>query len=155
MGQGFWDGLESEAEDVKKRWYAARNQAVADAEDAYQRGRQIFADGIRTGQNVVARTPSEVRALGAAANAGVRAVANGASLGVADNLEAGTEALFGLGGPGGLRQRYDNQLALQHQADAQAAQDYPEHLQNGAVGRALLQAFSQRTVRPSPPAWRS
>jgi hypothetical protein len=125
MGQGFWDGLESEAEGVKKRWYTARNQAVADAEDAYQRGREIFANGIKTGQNVIARTPQEVRALGAAVNAGVRAAGNVVSLGAADNLEAGTEALFGLGGSGGFRQRYDHQLALQHQADAEAARDFP------------------------------
>jgi hypothetical protein len=132
MGEGFWDGLEEGAEEAGKRWQAARNQVVSDAENAYQRGRQIYADAIQAGRDVVARTPQEVRALGAAntglraANAGVRAAANAASLGATDNLEAGTEALFGLGGPGGFQDRYDHQLALQHQADAQAAQEFPE-----------------------------
>ena len=91
MGQeGFWDGLESDAEEVKKRWYAARNQVAADAGNAYQRGRQIFADEIRTGQNVLARTPQEVRALGAAANTGLRAANAGLRAGRKRHLAGGS-----------------------------------------------------------------
>ncbi|HEY3949361.1 hypothetical protein [Phenylobacterium sp.] len=133
MGQNLWDSLASAAEDEKKRWYQARNEAIANAQNLYERGRQAYADAIRTGQDVLARTPQEVTALGSAiktgagaANAGVRAAGNAISLGSADNLEAGTEALFGMGGSGDFGQRYQRQLALQHQADAQAAQDLPE-----------------------------
>jgi hypothetical protein len=72
MGQGLGDFLGSAVEDEKRRWYAARDRAAADAEAAYQRGRQIYGDAIRAGRNVVARTPQEVRALGGAVGAGVR-----------------------------------------------------------------------------------
>ncbi|HEX5263775.1 MAG TPA: hypothetical protein VFW13_09620, partial [Phenylobacterium sp.] len=133
MGQGLWDSLAAAAEDEKKRWYQARDEAVANAQKLYEQGRQAYADAITTGQNVIARTPQEVRALGgaiktgaAAANAGMRAAGNAISLGYADNLEAGTEALLGMGGSGDLGQRYQKQLALQHQADAAAAQDFPD-----------------------------
>jgi hypothetical protein len=125
MGSGFEDNLESIADEARKRWHAARAQAVATAQADYERGRQVYADAIRTGRNVLARTPQEVRALGGAANALVRSTGNAVSLGTADNLEAGTEALFGLGGAGDFGQRYHKQLDLQHAADRQAAQDHP------------------------------
>jgi hypothetical protein len=59
-------------------------------------------------------------------NAGVRAAGNAASFNQADNLEAGTEALLGAGGSGNFQQRYQNRLALQHQADAESAREFPE-----------------------------
>jgi hypothetical protein len=144
MGQGARGFLESAAEDAKKRWHEARAQAVAAAEDDYQRGVQAYKDAIRTGQNVVARTPQEVRVLGAtvkaaarsaagAANAGVRSAGNAITLGGADNAEAATEALFGLGGAGNFRQRYRNQLDKQHAADRQAALEHPFATQAGEV----------------------
>lgn len=132
MADNFEDQFGTAFEDEKRRWYAARNRAVANAKNAYERGRQAYGDAIRTGRDVVARTPQEVRALGEAAktglragNAGARAAGNAISLGYADNLEAGSEAAFGLGGTGGFGERYQKRLALQHQADAQAAQEFP------------------------------
>lgn len=144
MGQGAKGFLESAAEDAKKRWHEARTQAVGAAEDDYQRGVQAYKDAIRRGQNVVARTPQEVRALGAtvkaaarnaagAANAGVRSAGNAITLGGADNAEAATEALFGLGGAGNFRQRYHNQLDKQHAADRQAALEHPFATRAGEV----------------------
>ena len=125
MEQDFEDDLNSAAEAERQQWYSTRTQAVTDAQAAYERGRQIFADTIRTGQNVVARTPQEVRALGGATNAFVRSAGNAISLGYADNLDAATDALFGAGGPGDFHQRYDNQLAQQRAMDRQAARDHP------------------------------
>jgi hypothetical protein len=125
MGQGLGDLVESAIEEERKRWHGARAATVADADAAYQRGRQIYADAIRTGQNVLARTPQEVRALGGAVDAGVRSAGNAVSLGLADNADAATGALLGAGGPGGFGQRYHNQLAAQHDLDRQAAKDHP------------------------------
>ena len=94
-----------------------------------------------TEQDVVARTPSEVARLGRAANAAVRGVANSASLGMADPLEAGTEALVGMGGSGNFQQRYQRQLTLQHQQDVDAQREFPELYKwsdrAGAVGGML------------------
>jgi len=125
MGQGFEEDLEAAADEARRRWFAARAQAVAGARDAYERGRQVYRDAIRTGQNVVARTPQEVRNLGSSVNAGVRGAGNAVSLGLADNAEAASEAVFGMGGKGGFAQRYRNQLALQHAADKQDERDHP------------------------------
>jgi hypothetical protein len=144
MGQGPGDFLESATKDVRKRWHDARARAVAEAEDDYQRGVQAYGDAIRTGQNVIARTPQEVRALGAtakaaarnaigAANAGVRSAGNAISLGLADNADAATGALVGRGGPGDFGQRYRNQLAEQYAADRQAAQEHPFATRTGEV----------------------
>jgi hypothetical protein len=124
MAQGVEESFGSAVEDAKRRSYEARTRAVADGQAAYERGRQIYADAIRTGRNVVARTPQEVRALGGAVNAGVRSAANAASLGLADNLDAITGAAFGAGGSGNFAARYRNQLAEQHALDRQAAQDH-------------------------------
>jgi hypothetical protein len=144
MGQGAKGFLESAAGDVKKRWHDARTQAVAAAEDDYQRGVQAYGEAIRRGQTVVARTPQEVRALGAtvkaaarnaagAANAGVRSAGSAIMLGGADNAEAATEALFGLGGPGDFGPRYRNQLAAQHAADRQGAREHQVATRGGEV----------------------
>jgi hypothetical protein len=124
MAQGVEESFGSAVEDAKRRWYEARARAVADGQAAYERGRQIYADAIRAGRNVVARTPQEVRALGGAVNAGMRSAGNAASLGLADNLDAITGAAFGGGGSGNFAARYRNQLAEQHALDRQAAQDH-------------------------------
>jgi hypothetical protein len=126
MRRDLEDILRSAEEGGSELWHKLRAQAVAGTQDAYQRGRQVYDDAVRTGQNVVARTPSEVARVGRAANAAVRGFGNSASLGAADPLEAGTEALVGMGGSGDLRQRYQNQLALQHQADAVAQREFPD-----------------------------
>jgi hypothetical protein len=132
--EDIWEGATDEA---RRRWYAARNQAVADAQNAYERGRQIYANAIRTGQDVVARTPHEVRALGSAANAGVRSFSNAATFGVADKLEAATSALFGAGGPGDFGQRYDNELAQQYALNQQGLHDHPIASKTGEVAGAI------------------
>jgi hypothetical protein len=144
MGQGPGDFWESAADDVRKRWHDMRTRAVAEAEDDYQHGVRAYKDAIRRGQKVVARTPQEVRALGAtvkakarnaigAANAGVRSAGNAISLGLADNADAATGALFGRGGPGDFGRRYQNQLAEQHAADRQAAREHPFASRTGEV----------------------
>jgi hypothetical protein len=125
MGQEFEDEFTSAADKAQQWWFAHRGQVAADAQNAYQRGRQIYADAIRTGQNVVARTPQEVRNLGAAANAFVRSSGNAVSLDYADNADAATAALFGGGGTGDFGDRYQTELAAQHTADRQNAQDHP------------------------------
>src|SRR5579871_1838487 len=120
MGRDLEDILRTAGEGASDRWHQARAKAVADAENAYQRGRQAYADAIQLGSDVVARISSEVARAGRAANAAIRVAANAASLGMADRMGAGTEALFGMGGSGNLQQRFDHQLTLQHQAKADA-----------------------------------
>ena len=141
MGRDFEDFLRSAEEGSSDLWHKVRAQAVAGTRDAYQRGRQVYDDAVRTGQDVVARTPTEVARLGRAANAAARGFANSASLGAADPLEAGTEALAGMGGAGDFQQRYQNQLALQQQADADARREFPDLYKwsgrAGAVGGML------------------
>jgi hypothetical protein len=126
MGRDPEDFLRSAEEGGSDLWHKARARAAAGAQDAYQRGRQIYEEAVRTGQDVVARTPSEVARLGRGGNAAVRGFANSASLGFADPLEAGTEALFGMGGSGDFQQRYQNQLTLQRQDDADAQREFPD-----------------------------
>jgi len=145
MGQGLGDFLGSAIEDEKRRWYAARDRAAADAEAAYQRGRQIYGDAIRAGRNVVARTPQEVRALGGAVGAGVRSAGNAVSLGYADNADAATDALLGAGGTGDFGQRYRNELAVQHNLDRQAAHDHPFATGVGNVAGTLGAIFAADT----------
>ena len=141
VGRDLEDLLRTAEEGGSELWHKLRAQAVAGANQAYQRGRQAYADAVRTGQDVVAKTPSQMARLGRTANAAVRAAANSASLGAADRLEAGTEALLGMGGAGNLRQRYNRQLVLQHQADADAQREFPNLYKwsgrAGAVGGIL------------------
>jgi hypothetical protein len=137
MGRNLEDFLRSAEEGGSDLWHKLRAQAAAGTRDDYQRGRQVYDDAVRTGQDVVARTPTEVAHVGRAANAAVRAAGNGASLGAADVLEAGTEALFGMGGSGGFRQRYQRQLALQRQADADAQREFPNLYKWGGRAGAL------------------
>ena len=96
MGRDLEDFLRSAEEGGSDLWHKVRAQAAAGSQDAYQRGRQVYDEAVRTGRDVVARTPSEVARLGRAANASVRGFGNAASLGAADPLEAGTEALVGM-----------------------------------------------------------
>jgi hypothetical protein len=144
MGQGPKGFLRAAADDAGKRWQEIRNRAVAEAEDDYRRGVEAYNEGIRKGQDVVARTPQEVRALGAAVkakarqtvgavNAGVRSAANAVSLGSANNGDAALGALVGRGGSGNFGQRYRNQLAEQQAADRQAAQEHPSAWRTGEV----------------------
>ena len=74
MGQSLEDRLKAEL-DEKKRWFEDRARAVANAANLEARGRQVYADAIRTGRNVLARTPQEIRALGRLASNGDRHVA--------------------------------------------------------------------------------
>src|SRR5690242_8449454 len=108
MGRDLEDFLRTAEEGGSDLWHKLRAQAVAGTRDAYQRGRQVYDEAVRTGQDAVARTPTEVARLGRAGNAAVRGIANSASLGLADPLEAGTEALAGMGGSGNFQQRYQN-----------------------------------------------
>ena len=137
MGRDFEDFLRSAEKGGSDLWHKIRAQAAAGTQDAYQRGRQVYSDTIRTGRDVVARTASEAR-LGRAANAAVRGFANAASVGAADPLEAGTEALAGLGGAGDFQKRYQSRLALQHQADTDAKREFPDlnkwSSRSGALG---------------------
>jgi hypothetical protein len=48
MGASFEDNLESIANEARKRWDAARAQAAATAQADYERGRQVYADAIRS-----------------------------------------------------------------------------------------------------------
>jgi hypothetical protein len=140
--------MRRELEDILRRaeeggsdlWHKARAQAVAGAQDAYQRGRQAYDDAIRAGQDVVARTPSEVAQLGRATNAAVRGTGNAISLNQADKLEALTEAGLGAG-QGDFGQRYQQRLALQRQTDADLQREFPNLYKwsgrAGAVGAIL------------------
>jgi hypothetical protein len=71
MGRSLEDRLKAEL-DEKKRWFEDRARAVANAANLEARGRQVYADAIRTGRNVLARTPQEIRALGRLASDGDR-----------------------------------------------------------------------------------
>lgn len=137
MGNIFEDNLSSAADEARKRWHAARNKAVAEAQNDYERGRQAYADAIRAGRDVVAGTTQQVRNLGSSLNAGVRSMGNAVSLGLADNADAATGALLGAGGSGDFASRYHNELALQHAMDAQGARDHPVATQVGNVVGAV------------------
>lgn len=59
-----------------ERWIRQRAREVEQrAHDLEARGRQVYADAVRTGQTVVARTTNEVKQLGQGAKAAARAVA--------------------------------------------------------------------------------
>ena len=54
-----------------ERWIREREaQLRRAAAGAEAKGRQVYADAIKTGQKVLARTPAEIRALGEAAMQG-------------------------------------------------------------------------------------
>jgi hypothetical protein len=124
MGRDLEDILRTAEEGGSELWYKLRAQAVANTHQAYERGRQVYDDAVRTGRQVVAQTPSEVARLGRAANAVVRSAGNRISLDQADKLEALTEASLGAG-QGDFGQRYNQRLALQRQADADAQREFP------------------------------
>lgn len=147
MARDIEDVLRTAAEGGSELWHKLRSQSAAGANDAYERGRQAYADAVRTGQEVVARTPSEVARLGRGVNAAVRGFANSASLGATDPLEAGTEAIVGMGGPGNIQQRYERQLALQHQADADAQREFPELYKWSGRAGALAGMIGATEVR--------
>ena len=70
MGVDLGGRLRAEAEE-KRRWFEARARDVArDAGLLDAKAREVYAHAIRTGQRVVAATPSQVRELGLAAVTG-------------------------------------------------------------------------------------
>jgi hypothetical protein len=154
--------LRTAGEGTADWWHQAHAKAIADADNAYQRGRQVYEAAIRTGQQVAAQTPSQVSRLGRAGNAAVRAAGNAISLDQADKLEALTEAAFGAGS-GGFQDRYRQRFALQQQADADARNEFPELYKwsdrAGAVGALLAldspAAFAPelRASCPEAPRW--
>lgn len=80
-------------------------------------GRAAWVNSSRNGLNLAAPTASDLRAIGAKVRAGlieaglqadaaVRAAADTATFGLADEMSAGANALLGAGGEGSLGQRY-------------------------------------------------
>lgn len=132
MGQNLEDILKAKLKEAE-RWHADRARTVANAANLEARGRQVYADAIRTGRPVLARTLQELRALGEAANVGVRSAANAATLGYADNLSAGVNAGLGVGGSGGFKRRYERNLAQEHQWDREGAQRHPMAARTGEI----------------------
>jgi hypothetical protein len=148
MGQSLGDRLEA-AYDERKRGFERRAADVAhNASDLEARGRQAYADAIRTGQNVLARTPHELRQLGLLALQGAelqggvgmgtpaqnrrivrqgKAALSGAAdeftFGAADPTLAAGDALIE-GGVDGFGNRYSTSMATKRSDDAYDAEHY-------------------------------
>lgn len=105
-------------------------------------GRRVWAQSTRTGANLPAPTTAALRALGAQvgaelfrmADAGVRAAADTATLGLADEISAGTNALLGQGGVGSFGQRYARLHDQEQQTDAYNHQYRPIATAAGQIG---------------------
>ena len=140
MGRDLDELLRTAGEGASDWWYKTRNAMAADAANAYRRGQQIYEDGIGSGQNIVAQTPAQVARLGRGVNAAVRSAGNAVSLNQVNKLEAVTEAALGAG-TGNFQNRYDQRLAAQEQADANAKREFPELFKwsgrAGAIGGIL------------------
>jgi hypothetical protein len=137
---------------VLDQWFTrSPDEIEQERQAAEQAGREAYAEAIRTGQDVQARTPADLVALGRArlaqqtpqgdqdssaepqdcsklgdaamqGDAFVRGVANNGSFGAADPIAAGMETLLGHGVGRDLGQRYQYNLQQQDARDAYDAQ---------------------------------
>ncbi|MEO8113605.1 MAG: hypothetical protein ABI655_04425 [Phenylobacterium sp.] len=137
-------GEDEQRHGARDQWFRRSAEEVElERRQAEAAGRELWDQATRTGQPLLARTQAELEALGRThiaqqalgraravgnpetwreaamqANAGVRAAADVFTLGKADELAAGAEALIGHGGPGDFRQRYQANLNREHEGDS-------------------------------------
>jgi hypothetical protein len=78
MAMSLQEQLRAQREATERSIRQRNAQASRGLEDLEARGRKVYADAIRTGKDVVARTPAELRALGLAAATGQLPAAVGA-----------------------------------------------------------------------------
>lgn len=112
-------------------------------------GLALWSHSTKTGVNLSAPTTADLRALGAKARAGlaegigfadaaVRAAADVASFGLADEISAGANALVGAGGQGTLAERYDRLHAQEQDLDSYNHEHRPIATTLGEVGMTAL-----------------
>ena len=130
-------------------------------------GRLAWASSSRSGVNLAAPTTADLRALGASvravvaegaqqANAGVRAAADTATFGLADELSAGANALLGGGGEGSFIERYDRLHAQEQALDEYNRKHRPLATALGNSGMTALTfvggaGIASRAVSRLPP----
>lgn len=112
-------------------------------------GRVAWAKSTRSGLNLSAPTTADLRALGAkvravvvegamTADAAVRAAADTATFGLADEMSAGANALIGAGGEGTLAERYGRLHAQEQAIDEFNREHRPIATAAGELGMAAL-----------------
>jgi len=112
-------------------------------------GRIAWAESTRNGLNVVGATTADLRMLGAKvrsgllegasiADAAVRAAADTATFGLADEISAGADVLLGGGGQGSLAERYGRLHAQEQDIDQFNRDNRPISTAAGEVGMAAL-----------------
>jgi hypothetical protein len=130
------DELDKLSGDALERWFTRTpGEIEQERRQAEAAGREAWGVATRNGQRAVARTQSELQALGRAVrdpamrreaamqvDTAVGAAADVLSLGTIDNIAAGLDALVGRGGPGDVRQRYQANVQKQRGRDAYDAE---------------------------------
>lgn len=127
---------------------SAEEQHLRRQEDE-ELGRVAWARSTRSGANLGAPTNADLRALGANVRAGlvegaliadaaVRAAADTATFGLADEISAGANALLGAGGEGTLAERYDKLHAQEPAIDRFNREHRPNATAVGELGMAAL-----------------
>lgn len=130
------------------RPFSAEEQHVKRQSDE-ELGRFVWANSTRTGSNFSATTTADLRSLGAQvrealnegmgfADAAVRAAADTATLGLADEISAGANALIGGGGRGGFAERYGRLHAQEQSIDNYNHEKRPVATTMGEVGMTAL-----------------
>ena len=121
-----------------KEWYGRSTQEIEEEKRrALEAGRRVWNDGTRAGTKVLARTESELAALGRselarqALEAGgqggavARAAANRMTFGYADRFSAAADAAIGFGEGETFRDRYRSNLGLEAQRTQYDARHRP------------------------------
>ena len=112
-------------------------------------GRLVWAASTRDGTNLAAPTTADLKALGATvraqaaegariADAAVRAAADTATFGLADEMSAGANVLMGYGGQGAVSDRYARLHAEEMQKDEANRETRPLAVKAGELGMAML-----------------
>lgn len=112
-------------------------------------GRLVWAASTRDGTNLSAPTTADLRALGATVraqaeegakitDAAVRAAADTATFGLADEISAGANALLGSGGEGTLSDRYARLHAEEMEKDETNRESRPIATKAGELGMTML-----------------
>lgn len=148
------DRLGAQARGLTQWFTRSPAEIEQERQAALAAGRQAYADAIRTGHNVLARTENEIVALGRSrlaqqaaqaarntadavrdpdawreaglqADTAVRTAANTLTFGAANPISAGMNTLLGEGGSGSLAQRFQRNLDQENARDAYDAVHRP------------------------------
>lgn len=112
-------------------------------------GRIAWAESTRSGLNLAGATTADLRMLGSKVRSGllegasiadavVRAAADTATFGLADEVSAGADALLGGGGQGSLAERYGRLHAQEQRIDQFNRENLPVSTAAGEAGMAAL-----------------